>query len=39
VVLLLTVRFARNGLLALAVQGLARLVRRQPEPVPAPTSV
>jgi branched-chain amino acid transport system permease protein len=34
VLLLLTVRFARNGLLALAVQGLARLVRREPEPEP-----
>jgi branched-chain amino acid transport system permease protein len=39
VLLLLTVRFARNGLLALAVQGLARLVRREPEPVPARTPV
>jgi branched-chain amino acid transport system permease protein len=39
VVLLLTVRFARNGLLALAVQGLARLVRRRPEAVPVPNSV
>jgi branched-chain amino acid transport system permease protein len=39
VVLLLTVRFARNGLLALAVQAVARVVRRQPARVPAPTSV
>jgi branched-chain amino acid transport system permease protein len=30
VVLLLTVRFARNGLLALAAQAVARLLRRQP---------
>jgi len=35
VVLLLTVRFARNGLLALAVQSAARLVRRRPAAVPA----
>ena len=35
VVLLLTVRFARNGLLALAVQAAARLVRRPPAAVPA----
>jgi branched-chain amino acid transport system permease protein len=33
--LLLTVRFARNGLLALLVQGVARLVRREPASVPA----
>ena len=39
VVLLLTVRFARNGLLALGVQAAARMVRRQPAQVPAPTSV
>jgi branched-chain amino acid transport system permease protein len=41
-VLLLTVRFARNGLLALAAQGVARLLRRAPAagsaPTPAPTS-
>jgi branched-chain amino acid transport system permease protein len=39
VVLLLTVRFARNGLLALGVQAVARLVRRAPAPITAPTSV
>jgi branched-chain amino acid transport system permease protein len=38
-VLLLTVRFARNGLLALAMQGIARMVRREPAPIAAPTSV
>ncbi len=38
-VLLLTVRFARNGLLALTVHSVARLVRREPAPVPAPNSV
>jgi branched-chain amino acid transport system permease protein len=38
-VLLLTVRFARNGLLALAMQGIARMVRREPAQVAAPTSV
>jgi len=39
VVLLLTVRFARNGLLALAVQAAARVLRRRPAPVAAPNSV
>jgi len=35
-VLLVVVRFARNGLIALAASGIARLVRRPPaEPVPA----
>jgi branched-chain amino acid transport system permease protein len=35
VVLLLTVRFARNGLLALAAQGIAGVFRRRPAPVPS----
>jgi branched-chain amino acid transport system permease protein len=39
VVLLLTVRFARNGLLALGAQALAGLVRRRPATEPAPTSI
>ena len=38
-VLLLTVRFARNGLLALGGQWMLRLVRREETRVPAPTSV
>jgi branched-chain amino acid transport system permease protein len=38
-VLLVTVRFARNGLLALGADWLVRLVRRQPARVAAPNSV